>query len=190
MAVSDVSICNRAIQKLGSSARISALSESSANARSMNAAFEPVRRALLRKYTWSFAIARESIAADGDGPLWGDWNRYSLPNDFLRLLRDDESGVRTDWKIEGQYIVTADESPLEIRYIRDVTDPTEFDTMFVEVFSTALAIATCKEITDSTAMKESLKDDMKTEIADAKKIGAIEKGPQEDEEDTFILAMR
>ena len=57
------------------------------------------------------------------GPVWGGWTRYSLPNDFLRLIRDDESGLDVDWKIEGLYILSADASPLEIRYIANIEDP-------------------------------------------------------------------
>src|SRR5690348_7455685 len=102
MAVSDVSIANLALQKLGAK-RISSLSQDHPNARSMNAAYERTRNAELRRYDWSFAIKRDSVAADGDGPVWGDWNRYSLPNDFNRLLLDDESGASVDWKIEGLY---------------------------------------------------------------------------------------
>ncbi len=189
MTVSDVSIANRALQKLGAK-RISSLTQDHPNARSMNAAFERVRRAELRRYPWSFAISRASIAADGDDSLWGDWNRYSLPNDFIRLIRDDETGSHVDWKIEGLYILTADASPLEIRYIADVEDPNTFDALFVEVFASRLAMECCKEISDSTVDKESLKDDYKAEIAEAKKVGAIEKEAQEFPEDEWLSARR
>ena len=189
MAASNVQIANRALQKLGAK-RISSLDQDHPNARSMNAAFERVRRAELRRYPWSFAISRASIAADGDGPTWGDWNRYSLPDDFLRLIRDDETGTHVDWKIEGLYILSMDESPLEIRYIADVEDPNTFDSLFIEVFAGRLALECCKEISDSTVDKESLKDDYMKDLAEAKKAGAIEKEAQEFMEDEWLAARR
>src|SRR5262245_52196167 len=101
MAVSEVSIANLALQKQGASSKIEALDQDSANARSIATAYESVRNALLRRYQWSFAIKRASIAADATLTTWGELNRFPLPDDFARLIRDDETGVRTDWRIEG-----------------------------------------------------------------------------------------
>lgn len=189
MAVSKVGIANGALQRLGAK-RIEALTQDHPNARSMNAAYEPVRRALLRKYDWSFAIARGSIAADGAGPVWGDWDRYTKPNDFIRLLRDDESGTAVDWKIEGNFILSADGSPLEIRYIADIDDPNLYDATFVEAFECALAERCCEEVTGSTAKANKMKKDLDDAISEARRTGAIEKEAQEFPEDDWIAARR
>lgn len=185
MATSKVAIANGALQRLGAG-RISALSQDHPNARTMNAAYERVLRAELRRYDWSFAIHRASIAADGDQTEWGGWNRYTLPNDFIRLIRDDETGQHTDWRIEGLYVVTADESPLEIRYIRFIDDPNYYDPLFIEAFECKLAFVACKDVTGSTELKESLDRDYKDAIAEAKKFGAIEKPAAEFPDDSWI----
>jgi hypothetical protein len=189
VAISNVAIANRALQKLGAK-RISSLTQDAPNARSMNAAFERVRDAELRRYDWTFAIKRDSIAADGDGPVWGGYNRYSLPNDFLRLIRDDESGANVDWRIEGLYILTGDAAPLKIKYIARIEDPNFYDPLFAEAFAGRLAMECAKEITDSTSDKESVKDDYKTDIAEARRVGAIEKAAQEFPEDPWLAARR
>ena len=189
MATSNVAIANGALQRLGEK-RIEALTQDSPNARSMNAAFERVRRAELRRYIWNFAVKRDSLPQDGTDAVWGGWNRFSLPNDFLRLLRDDESGQLLDWKIEGQHIVTADGAPLDIRYIADITDPNYFDPLFIEALECKLALVTCEEITGSTSKKESIKDDYKTAVHEARLTGAIEKEAQEFPEDEWITARR
>lgn len=189
MTVSNVQIANRALQKLGAK-RISSLSQDHPNARSMNAAFATVRDMELRRYDWSFAIKRESIAADGDETTWGGWNRYSLPNDFIKLLRDNESGTHVDWKIEGQYIVSADASPLEIRYIARIEDPNFYDALFVEAFAGRLATECCEEITQSPSKMEGIKRQYDEDIAEAKRIGAIEKPAQDFPEDPWLTAMR
>jgi hypothetical protein len=188
MTISNVAIANRALQKLGTSDRIASLTEDSPNARTMNAAFDITRRAELRRYDWSFAIARASIAADAADTTWGDWNRYTLPNDFLKLIRDDETGQHVDWRIEGLYIVTADDSPLEIRYVADIEDPTFFDALFIEALASKLAVECCQEVTGSTGKKADAKDDYAFAIAEAKRIGAIEKPAAEFMEDSWLNA--
>jgi hypothetical protein len=187
MTTSNVSIANGALQRLGAS-RIESLTQDKPNARSMNAAFARVRDSLIRQYDWAFAIKRESIAADGTAPTWGDYNRYAVPNDYLRVLRDDETGVNVDWKLEGGFIVTKDAAPLEIRYIARIEDPNLFDALFVEVFELKLAVATCKEITGSNSQKADLYNELGNALAEARKWGSIEKGPKEANEDEWLLA--
>lgn len=192
MATSKVAIGNGALQRLGAK-RIESFGQDHPNARSVNAAYDKVRKTLLRKYDWGFAIRRASIAADGSQTTWGEHNRYVLPNDYIRYLRDDESGFEVDWKTEsdgniGVYIVTDDASPLEFRYVADVEDPNFFDAAFVEAFECQLAHAICEEITQSTSKKAGIQADLDTAIADAKKSGAIEKAAQEAPEDGWITA--
>jgi hypothetical protein len=187
VAVSKVAIANRALQMLGA-ARIESLTQDTPNARSMNAAYDPVRLRLLRKYDWGFAIKRTSIAADGDPTEWGGLNRFTLPNDYVRLLRDDESGDRLDWKIEGRYIVTKDAAPLKIKYIANITTATMFDVGFDEALAAALALDTCEEITQSTSKKQGLYKDFEDALDDAGVANAKEKDAQVSLEDDWVLA--
>ena len=193
MAASSVTIANRAIQALGSSETIESLSQDSPNARSMNRVYEPRRQALLRKHRWSFAIQRASVAADATDTTWGELNRFYMPNDFLRLLRDkDMPDIRKDWKIEGDatgmHVVTADASPLQFRYIADVTDPSRMDALFREVLALDMAVQTCQEVTGSTTKKDDIEEDLAGLLADAKAVGAIEEDPQESLDDDWLLA--
>lgn len=189
MTVSNVSLANRAIQILGSSGTIELLTEDSPNARTMNRVLEPRRRALIRRFRWGFAIERASVAADGSQTSFGSLNRYALPNGYLRLLRDvDHPDYRKDWRIEGRYIVTKDASPLEFRYIKDITDPTLWDALFFEALAHDMAHETCHEVTGSSSKKAEIKDDLTEIIAQAKQIGSIEEDPTEALEDDWVLA--
>lgn len=188
MAISTVTIANRALQKLGAR-RIAALDDTNdPNARSMNNAYATVLAAELRRYAWSFAIARASIAADVDDSLWGGWNRFRQPNDFIRLIRDDESGFQVDFKTEGNFILSANASPLEIRYVAKIDDPNLYDALFIESFACKLAMECCVEITQSDGSKDSLKQEYGFAINEAKRVGAIEKEAQEFPEDEWITA--
>lgn len=189
MATSKVAIANGGLQRLGAK-RIESLTQAHPNARSMNAVFDKVIRAEIRRYGWNFAIKRESVAADGDGPTWGDWNRYSLPNDFLRLLRDDESGQNVDWRIEGLHILSRDASPLEFRYLAHIEDPNYYDSLFIEAVECKLAMVTCEEVTGSTTKASKIADDYKDAIAQARMTNAMEKEAQEFPEDDWLAARR
>lgn len=190
MATSKVQLANLALQKLGQSRKLEALDQNSANARTLSLAYDAVRRRELRRYTWAFSITRDSIAADADYNKWGDWIAYSKPNDFLRLIRDDESGQVVDWKIEGDFILSMTASPLEIKYIADVDDPNKYDSLFFEAMACSLALQTCEEITQSTSRKANILDEYTTAIAEAKRCGAIEKEAQEFPEDEWLQQNR
>jgi hypothetical protein len=187
MATSEVAVANLALQKLGAK-RIESLTQDHPNARSIAACFDDRRDQLLRKYPWSFAIARDSIAADASGPTWGDWNRYTKPNDFIRLLLDDESGYATDFKIEGDYILSANDAPLEIRYIARIEDVSKFDASFTEALAASIAFWCCEEITGSTGKQDRARADMKDAIDEAMRTGAIEKPAQDAPEDDWVTA--
>lgn len=184
---SKVSIANGALQLLGAT-RIESLDQDRPNAKSMKAAFDTTRDALLRRYDWAFAIKRDSIAADGDDTEWGDWHRYALPNDHIKLILDDESGQKVDWRIEGRFIVTTDGAPLNIRYIARITDVNLYDPLFVEALEAALALACCEEITQSNAKMDRAQKAYDDAVAEAKRIGAIEKPAQAFPEDDWVNA--
>lgn len=187
MANSNVEIANRALQALGSSQRLESLTQDHPNARSLSAAFERIRSKLLRKNNWNFAVARASVAADSAQTLWGELNRFTLPADFARLIRDDETGHRNDWKIEGRFIVTKDAAPLEFKYVAIITDPQQFDPLFDEVFAYELAVACCKEITGSSPPQELLMERADV-LADAKRNNAFETDPVQPLDDDWFLA--
>jgi len=184
---SNVEIANRALQLLGAK-RITSLDEDSRNARAINAAFEPVKLAELRKHPWNFAIKRASLAASATEPLFTKDNSFPLPSDFVRLAEQDPEDLTNDldWQIEGRNIITNDSAPLEIRYIYNVTDPNEMDVLFRESFAAKLAEVLCEEITQSNAKKADAKETYKEIIAEAKKANAIERHSQNPPEDTWV----
>jgi len=62
--------------------------------------------------------------------------QFLLPSDYLRL--GSVYPTDTDYKIEGLRL-KSNESQIFATYIRQVTDVTQFDALFVEVFALALA---------------------------------------------------
>lgn len=197
---SEVEICNAALQRLGV-ARVVSLSEASKAARECNFVYAIERDQALRRHAWSFAITQAQLAADVAPPLHSFANYFTLPTDCLRLLLPSDvpagstivsffipNGAVIDWKIHGRKIATNWSAPLDITYIKQVTDPNTMDSLFRDVLAVRIAVRTCKILTDSTTLKESLKDDLKEILAEARRINAMENLPGEGPEDSFITA--
>lgn len=184
---SKVEIANRALQILGAK-RIVSLTEDSRNARAINAAFEPVKRAELRKHPWSFAILRVQLAADAVAPTFTRQNSFTLPSNFIRLLSPDPevNFNDLDWIIEGKKIITNDGAPLDVRYIWDVTDPNLFDALFAESLSAKLAEQLCEEITQSNTKVATAQVFYKDALAEARRTNAIEKVAEKPPEDEWV----
>lgn len=184
-----VEVCNGALQKLGA-ARIVSLNDDSRNARSMNAAHGRIRDRLLRRHAWNFSIKREQLAASATAPPFGKARAFPLPSDYLRLLPPEfpHNVNWRDWQIESGEILTNDAAPLDVRYVRAVTDPNEMDALFRELWSTELALDTCQEITNSNTKKEGLREDKKLILQDAKQVNAFENMPTQPPVDVWITA--
>ena len=182
-----VEICNRALQKLGAE-RITSLTQDSENARTINVCFDAVRDAELRAHPWNFAIKRVQLAADSTAPAFTYDNAFTLPSDFLRLLPpdDDYNYNDLDWQIEGKKILTNDGAPLNVRYIYRVSDPNQYDSLFVEALACRLAVELCEQLTQSNTKAQIVRDDYVRAIREAKRLNAFENKPAEQQTDTWI----
>lgn len=187
MASSTISICNRALQILGTTP-ITSLDDANNRARNMAIAWDPVRTAELRRRIWSFAITRITLAALADKPDSDYTYQYQLPNGFVRLaaggdlktisdLSDFRGEEHTLYVLEGGKILTELGPPLAIRYVQDVTDPRQFDAAFAEALACRLAYETCSAITESTAKEQAAALGYKEAIIEAKRANALELPP-------------
>ena len=145
MALSETLICNQSLAKIGSK-RINNYEdadEASLEAIQCRQHYESTRDALLRSFEWPFAAARAKLSEDTSAPAFEWDNQFLLPADFLRLklsyLVDDSDYVNERFEIEGNLYLTND-TEVQIKYIKKVTDPTKFDTLFVKLFVCELAL--------------------------------------------------
>jgi hypothetical protein len=185
MAQSAIDICNRALLKVGA-ASITALTDNSPEARACNLAYDATRRAALRRHPWNFAITRTTLAPDATEPDHDYDYQFTLPSDCLRVLRPAESGL--DWKIEGRKILTNDGDTLYLRYVKDVTDPTQFDSAFYDYLSVALAVEIVEKLTQSNTKKQALNEEHRAMVREARRTDAIEGGPDEAAESDWLTA--
>lgn len=190
---SKTEICNLALQKLGAT-KIISLSEELTSGRKeaveCDLAYDPMRRAVIRANPWNCHQKRASLAASSTAPVWGFDNAYPLPTDCLRVNEVNVSrGV--PWKVEAREIVADWEGELQILYNFDNEDATLFDDLFIEALSTRLAYQICEAITQSNTKKDALWSEyIDLTMPMAAKVDGQESGPEQIDEDDWIVARR
>lgn len=182
MSQSAVDCCNSALQRVGA-ASILSLSDNSPEARACALAYDSNRRDELRKHRWNFAIKRAVLGPDTAAPAFDFLYAFTLPTDCLRVLRPATSNL--DWQIEGRKILTNDGKVVNLRYLADIEDATQWDASFYNVMSASLAIDICEKLTQSNTKKQQLSTDYKEAVADARKVDAFEGGPEDAADDTW-----
>lgn len=183
MTTSDVSICNAALDALGSDP-ISALSDDSKAGRWCSRNFERVRDAVLRAYPWNCAMARANLAAT-DAPAFGYANKFPLPEGpspayCLRVLSiDGEVDFGLTYKVEGRAILTDEDAPLEIVYISRITDPAQYDALLADAISARLALDAAYPLTGSVSLAEAMGKAYQEKLAEARGVDAQEGSPDD-----------
>jgi hypothetical protein len=173
-----VDVCNRALDKLGHGA-ITSLSDGAKAANLCDRAWPIVRNQVLRDHPWNFAVKRTTTAPSSTDPSWGFDYQHPLPADFLRLLevRDLSTG---EYQVENGNILT-DEDVLYIRYIREVTDPNEYDALFVDAVAARLAYELAEALTQSNTKRDAAWQEYQDGLLRAKRADA-----QENPSSTFV----
>jgi hypothetical protein len=146
----DIDICNLALDHIGQGAITSIEPPSTKEEAIMARWYDIVRRVCLREYVWNFARRRTVLAADTEVPAFDYTTQFLLPVDCLRVL--SLGGVQgsypiSDFDINGRYIFTNNQlnsssatGALNLRYISDVTDVTQMDSLFINIFAMRLAL--------------------------------------------------
>lgn len=120
-------------------------------------------------------------------PTYGYDFQYQTPVDFLRLLPQEpkQSELPLDWLLESDRILAWDIQPLKIRYVRDFTNVTEMESMFVMGLACRLAAEIVFDLKQSTGGKADLLAEYDKYMNEARRINAIEEGPTESEIDSW-----
>ena len=171
--MTETEICNMALGRLGAK-RISDFADTNeANLQSVQCRLHYVqtRDALLRSHWWRFARYRVQLSENTTAPTFEFDNAFDLPSDFLRLwikpFEDNNWGLNnTDrtFSMEGKQLLTNEDS-VYLRYIRRVTDPAEFDPLFIEVLVLKLAIKMVMPISQDKELYQMLYQEMRDVLA-------------------------
>lgn len=160
----DLEIYNRVLRKLGDNILLGALGNAvSREEQQIKLVYDEVRRVVLGKYHWNFAITREQLTYVGGAEtlVVGSEKIFSLPSDLIVLESVlGESGNKicnTQYSIETisgnrRLLYKGTGEVLYARYVFDCTDESKFTPQFTEAFVLRLAIDVCQSISGSAAL--------------------------------------
>lgn len=178
-----VDVCNKALDKLGQ-LPITSLDDGTKPANLCNRNWEIVRDQVLRSHPWNFAVRRTVLAPNNEAPAWGFQYKSNLPSDCLRVIeiRDLSTG---EYQIEGRSILS-NELALYLRYVARVTDPVQYDALFIDAVATRLALEMCEAITQSNAKKNILFGEYEEVMSRARRVDGQENPPAVFETDEWL----
>lgn len=180
MATSVIELCNNALIDLGEEA-ITSLSDNTKAARLCNQRWPAVRDAVLRAHPWNCATAQARLAA-GQAPSGQDGWRYAaafpLPTDCLRLLCVEAGGAEPQaWEVQEGAVLCDCAGPLDIQYIRRVSDPRRFDPLLCETLTARLSATLAYPITGSASLAQSFWGAYAEKLREARGVDAREASP-------------
>lgn len=178
MANSEVDICNRALMRLGQTS-IVALTDNSNPARACNSLYPAARDATLRAYPWGFAKARAVLPKREAASAWEGLNVYDIPGDCMYIHRIDIEDNNYKWKMEGRTIVTAATPPINILYIKKITEVPTMDELFVDTIVERLAADLSFPITRQAQLFDRFEKTYQVKLALARSIDSHEQSNDE-----------
>jgi len=139
-----VNVANMALGIL-EEAPIAALTDNKRSARLANLHFDITVEQELQANVWKFAIKSTSLTGTDTGSIAGSLNwEYDLPADFVRMLPlgydETHNATPVSWELRDGKLYSDQDSPRTFRYIYNVTDPQDWDALFVDVVTAALAV--------------------------------------------------
>jgi hypothetical protein len=184
---SDTEICNLALDLIHAK-NISSLSQTAPNAEKCRQHYEQVRDKLLQGFRWNFAVDEIPLTEDSTPPTIEEYEyQYIIPARVLRILEVyvDDYLTSLRWRRQGKRLlinVDSSTSTVKIRAICKVEDETFFDPYFTEVFVLRLASKLALAIPGSKADSIDFLKLEDKEIAEARRMHAIEDEEQNQED--------
>jgi hypothetical protein len=185
MALTETSLVNMALGKIGAKQIATGYTiDTDTTPDGLQAAlhYDQTRDALLRSFIWRFATGRASLQMDSVVPAFEYSAQFLLPTDFLRMIsvysdevENAEQITEDSYAIDGKKLLI-DETAVNIRYIKQITDVTLFDPLFVEVLILQLALKLLHPLagTDTTQMKQGLNEELRQVMSSARLVSFSE----------------
>jgi hypothetical protein len=172
-----VAVCNMALSRLGTRARIADPREDSVEAQHCAIWFDPARDAALRAHDWNFARRYLRLAARADvTPPTGWALAYSYPGDCLRLRgilpeQAPPSAFQVASALDGAgnavRVILANVAAAEAWYTARIVDAELWDAGFVRAMAAMLAAHVALPITQKESIAQAMALRAQLELAQA-----------------------
>ena len=163
MPSSTVEVCNDALALVGDSP-ITALTDDSDRARTLNRLWLPTLDTKLREHDWNFARRRMALAELADTPVWGYAHQFQLPQSpFCLFVRGTDLTEDEPWIIETYSNATStyrvlltDATSVNLVFTARSEDVTLWDAGFADGMTFELAYRIAYPLTRNATLAQSL----------------------------------
>lgn len=175
-----IDIANIALAHIGV-ASIERLDQPTEEARAIEQFYDHVRRTLLRKFYWRFAMKRTELALVSSD-LKDYKYTYAYPPEALRIHRIYPKGSKEPWR-KCQYsvygagsgaVIYTDVQYACLEYTANITDTSLFDELFINAFTWKLAAEIAIRLTGKMEMANNAIQAYNAYVAEAEGINANE----------------
>ena len=191
MSITSTDIVNMALGKLGAKQIATGYTldtDTTPDGLQAKLHYAQTRDSLLRSYEWRFASGRAILQMDSVVPAFEYSNQFLLPQDYLRMKSVYSCGSAADstmtysdsipperWTIEGNKLLI-NETDVSILYVKQITDTTKFDSLFVEVLILQLALKLLHPLagTDATQLKQGLLQELDSAVRRARTVSSAD----------------
>jgi len=180
----ETGIANAALTLLGAE-RIAVITEDTENARKVLAIKDTVRKAVLRKAFWKFALVEIALARKTEVPvLDGYTSIFQLPPDYIRM-KTTSLPEGTGYRIKGRRVY-CNAVTLSIEYVADIVDPNEWDAGFTEAYIMALAEGLAYSITTNATMADGVSKKARLALNEGRSVNSQEDTPEKPRQGSWI----
>ena len=177
MTISAISLCSRALLKIGAGG-ITSFTDGTAEAEVAANLYPSIRDAMLSSYPWSFALAQTSLPRLLEPPASDFAYAYALPSDFLRVISagDESKGKGMNYRIIEKQLHTNREHVVLTYIFRQLEE--NFPPFFENALIARLASEFCLPLTESTSRAEFLLKQADSEFKQARLIDSQQNIPK------------
>ena len=178
--VTETDIANMALSRMGHNRLMTSFDDDATTEGNLVRLHYPrLRDSILRSHPWNFAIKRAVLAPEGSAPAYEYTYKSPLPNDCLKVLRTrvESENIEDDYRIEGRYVLS-NSNATSIEYVSRVTDPAQFDTMFVDMLAWALAAECAMPLINDARVAQNAASMFQSLQRDARYVDAQEGKPR------------
>jgi hypothetical protein len=163
-----------------------------------NDRYESVRDMVLAAGTWNCASTRASLTLLATAPAFGFSNQFTLPADFLRLIRfQDEDLINIQYRIEAKSngdgtatrVLLTDEGTANIKYVFRLTEVAKMDELLKNAIAMKLAYQITLALKGSMQQVAFFKREYEETMSEAMFVDALQ-GPVETMQGTEWLNSR
>lgn len=194
--ISIVQICNLALAHIGQRP-ILALTDNSNEARKCLLYYDLAKDSVLRAHNWNFAKSIEPLALISEEQIPGWDFLYARPANCLFVRRVfNESNVKESLPSEfmqfktplNKKAIATNVDSAYAEFTRKITDPTDFDPVFIEALSFKLASLLSKTLTGDLSQSDRMEGRFLMQISDAKRSNQSEQVIRKETYNSFIDA--